>query len=93
MFSLFPVYFFLNNSKVKVLKLASLGKTSSSGTVSHVKNKLDTVRTSLVVQWLGLHAPNVGDPGLIPGQETRVYVPQLKILHATVKFEDSACCN
>ena len=60
---MFPVYFFLNNSKVKVLKLASLGETPSRGTVSHVKNKLGTVRTSLVVHWLRLHAPKVGDPG------------------------------
>ena len=27
--------------------------------------------TSLVVQWLTLHAPNTGRPGLIPGQGTR----------------------
>ena len=31
--------------------------------------------TSLVVQWLGLHASTAGDTGLIPGQGT-------KILHA-----------
>ena len=34
--------------------------------------------TSLVVQWLRLHAPNAGDPGLIPGQGTRSHMPQLK---------------
>ena len=27
-------------------------------------------RTSIVVQWLGLRGPSVGDPGLIPGQGT-----------------------
>ena len=27
--------------------------------------------TSLVVQWVRLHAPNAGGPGLIPGQRTR----------------------
>ena len=32
--------------------------------------------TSLVVQWLRLHAPNAGDPGLIPGQGTRSHMPQ-----------------
>ena len=34
--------------------------------------------TSLVVQWLRLHAPNAGDPGLIPGQGTRFHMPQLR---------------
>ena len=34
--------------------------------------------TSLVVQWLRLHAPNAGGLGLIPGQETRFHMPQLK---------------
>ena len=32
--------------------------------------------TSLVVQWLRLHAPNAGDMGLIPGQGTKI--PQAK---------------
>ena len=48
--------------------------------------------TSLVVQWLRLHAPNAGGMGSIPGQGTRshmlplrVHMPQLKILHATTK--------
>ena len=48
-----------------------------------------TQGTSLVVQWLRLHAPNTGDPGSIPGQGTRPHMlqlrvckPQLKILHA-----------
>ena len=31
-----------------------------------------------VVQWLRLHAPNAGDPGLIPGKETRSCMLQLK---------------
>jgi len=35
-------------------------------------------RTSLVVQWLGLQAPNAGDSGLISGQGTRSHMPQLK---------------
>ena len=34
--------------------------------------------TSLVVQWLRLRVPSAGDPGLIPGQGTRSYMPQLK---------------
>ena len=35
--------------------------------------------TSLVAQWLRLHAPNAGGPGLIPGQGTRSH------MHATTK--------
>ena len=48
--------------------------------------------TSLVVQWLRLHTPNAGGPGLIPGQgnrshmlQLRVRMPQLKIPHAATK--------
>ena len=40
-------------------------------------HKTNHPRTSLVVQWLRLHAPNAGDPGLIPGQGTRFHMPQL----------------
>ena len=54
--------------------------------------KNDIHETSLVVQWLGLCAPNAGDPGSIPGQGTRshmlqprVRMPQLKILCAATK--------
>ena len=34
--------------------------------------------TSLVVQWLRLHAPNAGDMGLIPGQGTKIPPAQKK---------------
>ena len=37
-----------------------------------------TLGPSLVVQWLRLHAPNAGGPGLIPGQETGSHMPQLR---------------
>ena len=54
--------------------------------------------TSLVVQWLRLHALNAGGLGSIPGQGTRSCMLQLrsrmlqlKILHATTK--DPACHN
>ena len=41
--------------------------------------------TSLVVQWLRLHAPNAGAQGSIPGQGTRSHMPQLKIPCAATK--------
>ena len=37
-----------------------------------------TLGTSLVVQWLRLHAPSAGGPGLIPGQGTGSHMPQLR---------------
>ena len=40
--------------------------------------------TSLLVQWLRLHASSVGGPGLISVQGTRYHIPQLK---------DLACCH
>ena len=41
-------------------------------------------RTSLVVYWLRLHAPNAGGPGLIPDQGTRPH------MHATTKSQHAA---
>ena len=38
-------------------------------------------RTSLVVKWLRLHAPNAGGIGSIPGQE-RCHVAQPKTMYA-----------
>ena len=59
--------------------------------------KINFVGTSLVVQWLRLCAPNAGGLGLIPGQGTRSYMPQLrvcmlqlKILHAAAKIPCAA---
>ena len=60
------------------------------------------LRTSLVVQWLRLHAPNAGGLGSIPGQGTRSHMPQqricrpqgrLKMLHATMKTWSSQIIN
>ena len=42
-----------------------------------------------MVQWLRLHTPNVEGQGSIPGQGTRSYMPQLKILHASTKMQHS----
>ena len=59
-----------------------------------------TVGTSLVVQWLRLHAPDAGGLGSIPVQGTRshnlqlrVHMPQLKILHSAMKIQDPECYN
>ena len=42
--------------------------------------------TSLVIQWLRLHAPSAEGLGSIPGQGTRSSMLQLKIQHATAKI-------
>ena len=44
-------------------------------------------RTSPVVQWLRLHAPNAGGLGSIPGQGTKSHMLQ------TSKTEGPTCCN
>ena len=54
------------------------------------EEKTKTGGTSLVVQWLRLHAPNAGGLGSIPDQGTRSLSPQLKIF-APAKMEDSMC--
>ena len=43
------------------------------------------LRTSLVVQWLRLHAPNAGDLGSIPGQGTRFPHAATKSSHDATK--------
>ena len=50
-------------------------------------------RTSVVVQWLRLHAPDVGSLGSNPDQGTRLYHKSKKIAHTTIKIENPACYN
>ena len=57
------------------------------------QNKAENLGTSLVVQYLRLHAPNAGGLGLIPGQGTRCCMLQLEIPHATTKIENSTWPN
>ena len=49
------------------------------------------VRTSLVVLWLRLQAPNAGGLGLIPGQRTRSHMLQLRIFTPQLKKKDPSC--
>ena len=42
--------------------------------------------SSLVVWWLRLHAPSVGGPSSILGQETRHHMPQLRAQMPQLKF-------
>ena len=50
------------------------------------KDKEAEVGTSLAAQGLRLHTSKAGGVGLIPGQGTRSYTPQLEILCATTKI-------
>ena len=45
-----------------------------------------SIGTSLVVQWLRLHAPYAGGPGSIPSQGTRSHMPQLRLNAAKYIF-------
>ena len=40
--------------------------------VCPIKKNFFLKRTSLVIQWLGLHASTAGGTGLIPGQGTKI---------------------
>ena len=75
---------FLNNDCIVLL----LGKSRETEFFRYLKIKFRSGDgTSLVVQWLRLHAPNAGVPWLIPGQGSRSYMPQRrsKILCAATK--------
>ena len=52
-----------------------------------LKKKLGT---SLVVQWLRLHAPNAGGSGSIPGQGARTHIPQLRVCMLRLKISRAA---
>ena len=54
-----------------ILWTAEPGELQSMG-----RKELDM--TEQLVQWLRLHAPNATGLGSIPGQETRLHMPQLK---------------
>ena len=47
--------------------------------------KIAILGASLVVQWLRLHSPNAGGPGLISGQGTGSHMLQVNIPHVTTK--------
>ena len=52
----------------------------------HAQKIIEGPGTSLVVQWVRLHAPNAGGLGLIPGWGTRSRMPATtKSPHATTK--------
>ena len=84
---------------IKLLINLTITENTLFYTVNTTNDKNMFQGTSLVVQWVRLHAPNAGGPGSIPGQEMRsACMPQLrsphaatKSLHATTKR--SACCN
>ena len=44
-----------------------------------------------MVRWLRFHIPNAGDPGLIPGQETKSHMLQLKVQLPQLK--DPSCAK
>ena len=56
----------------------------------YVSHRLNSAGTSLVVQWLRLHTPNAGGPGLIPGQEIRSRLPQLRVHMLQLKIPCAA---
>ena len=53
-----------------------LDSTEQNNLLIFLVSKIRVIGTSLVVQWLGVHASTTGGTGSIPGQGT-------KILHAT----------
>ena len=57
----------------------------------HDRRRWQGQGTSLVVQWLSLHAPNAGGLGLIPSQGTRSHMPQLRVRMPQLK--DTTCPN
>ena len=78
-FIYFQYQLYVQNKGCKVV-LAHLW----SNTITALKEQ--ETGTSLVVQWLRLHAPNAGGPGSIPGQGTRSHMhATTKSLHAATK--------
>ena len=61
---------------------------SASVTTHEQLVRVNDVGLFPMVQGLRLCTLKAGGPGLIPGQGTRFHMPQLMILHATVKIKD-----
>ena len=57
----------------------------NSDLFSHIKIQ----GTSVVIQWLRLHAPKAGYPGSNPSQRTRSHMPQLKIPYSAAETRHS----
>ena len=53
---------------------------------NQVFKKIKQEGTSLVVQWLRLHAPNAEGPGSTPGQGIRIHILQLRVHMLQVKI-------
>ena len=87
--------------KMNHKNVCSSSKTVLKRKIYNTKNfiRRDRSRTSLVVQWVRLRAPNAGGLGSIPGRGTRsrmqqlksympqlrVHMPQLRSLRAATK--------
>ena len=56
----------------------------------HQLSKFPSLGTSLVVQWIRLHAPNAGGLGSIPGWGTRSRMPQLRVCMLLLKIPPAA---
>ena len=69
--------------------LTRMWETHLPGLINKVQWERVGLGTSLVVQWLRLHAPSAGDLNLIPGWGTRSWMLQIKILHATTKTQNN----
>ena len=67
----------------------NLGGKGEKGRRYWVTVKYTENGTSLVVQWLRLHAPNARGPGSIPGWQSRPHMLQLKFLSAKTKAQHS----
>ena len=58
---------------------------------------LSKTGTSLAVQWLRVHTPNAGGPGLNLGQGTSSHMQQLRVhtlqLSSNAEIKDPVCYN
>ena len=67
-----PCGFYLSRRNNICLLLGKLFAIPALGSFLLLAGKTGCVGTSLVVQWLGLHASNAGGVGWIPGWETKI---------------------
>ena len=65
------------NTQAFEMGYESVGSETVDLTIIFKKKKLGG--TSLVVQWLRLHAPNAGGSGSFPGQGNRPHMLQLRV--------------
>ena len=81
-----PVILTLPYGMMPLIKSYEIGTMKGYELQSTVQIQSCCLGTSLLIQWLRLHALSARGSGLVPGQGTRSHMPQREISHVATKI-------